>query len=103
MYDPHSSPTPHTLPMTKPATVNTYTLSLHDALPIFALSGHQPADSHRNLSPKRHNEHSALQPDWRQRLAAIERSEEHTSELQSRPHLVCRLLLEKKNKYTSPI
>src|SRR5436305_6645560 len=28
----------------------------------------------------------------------IERSEEHTSELQSRPHLVCRLLLEKKNK-----
>src|SRR5690554_6701261 len=28
------------------------------------------------------------------------RSEEHTSELQSRPHLVCRLLLEKKNKYT---
>src|SRR2546422_7919585 len=29
-----------------------------------------------------------------------ERSEEHTSELQSRLHLVCRLLLEKKNKYT---
>src|SRR3989442_3030692 len=28
---------------------------------------------------------------------AVERSEEHTSELQSRPHLVCRLLLEKKN------
>src|SRR5690554_7133166 len=28
------------------------------------------------------------------------RSEEHTSELQSRPHLVCRLLLEKKKKYT---
>src|SRR5690554_7178212 len=30
--------------------------------------------------------------------AEIERSEEHTSELQSRPHLVCRLLLEKKKK-----
>src|SRR5436305_7833626 len=30
--------------------------------------------------------------------AADDRSEEHTSELQSRPHLVCRLLLEKKNK-----
>src|SRR5690554_7539775 len=29
-----------------------------------------------------------------------DRSEEHTSELQSRPHLVCRLLLEKKNKYS---
>src|SRR3989442_1963369 len=32
------------------------------------------------------------------RLARPGRSEEHTSELQSRPHLVCRLLLEKKNK-----
>src|SRR5690554_7701011 len=31
-------------------------------------------------------------------LAIVMRSEEHTSELQSRPHLVCRLLLEKKNK-----
>src|SRR5690625_1325149 len=31
--------------------------------------------------------------------ALLERSEEHTSELQSRGHLVCRLLLEKKNKY----
>src|SRR3989442_10878344 len=30
------------------------------------------------------------------------RSEEHTSELQSRPHLVCRLLLEKKNQMHSP-
>src|SRR5690554_7370598 len=32
--------------------------------------------------------------------AALKRSEEHTSELQSRPHLVCRLLLEKKNRMT---
>src|SRR5690554_7101677 len=32
----------------------------------------------------------------------LKRSEEHTSELQSRPHLVCRLLLEKKKKTTSP-
>src|SRR3989442_11613296 len=35
--------------------------------------------------------------EW-QRNHSIERSEEHTSELQSRPHLVCRLLLEKKKK-----
>src|SRR3989442_8068580 len=35
-------------------------------------------------------------------LAAVSRSEEHTSELQSRPHLVCRLLLEKKKKPSSP-
>src|SRR5690554_7406593 len=33
---------------------------------------------------------------------AVVRSEEHTSELQSRPHLVCRLLLEKKKKKNSP-
>src|SRR5690554_7684953 len=32
------------------------------------------------------------------KIVALERSEEHTSELQSRPHLVCRLLLEKKNQ-----
>src|SRR3712207_8375366 len=35
------------------------------------------------------------------RLVAIERSEEHTSELQSRQYLVCRLLLEKKKKYNT--
>src|SRR5690554_7071036 len=33
-------------------------------------------------------------------MQMLERSEEHTSELQSRPHLVCRLLLEKKNSYS---
>src|SRR3989442_7208382 len=33
---------------------------------------------------------------------SVLRSEEHTSELQSRPHLVCRLLLEKKSKRSSP-
>src|SRR3989442_10931930 len=37
------------------------------------------------------------------RLPAPERSEEHTSELQSRPHLVCRLLLEKKKNKIRPI
>src|SRR3989442_4781039 len=36
--------------------------------------------------------------DWWVRMSALSRSEEHTSELQSRPHLVCRLLLEKKKK-----
>src|SRR3989442_3659413 len=36
----------------------------------------------------------------RTRIGVGERSEEHTSELQSRPHLVCRLLLEKKKKIT---
>src|SRR2546422_2863732 len=36
---------------------------------------------------------------WRRRNVPIARSEEHTSELQSRLHLVCRLLLEKKNRH----
>src|SRR3712207_6895185 len=37
------------------------------------------------------------------RATTARRSEEHTSELQSRQYLVCRLLLEKKNKQRSPI
>src|SRR3989442_11638358 len=36
-------------------------------------------------------------------VTQVDRSEEHTSELQSRPHLVCRLLLEKKKKTRTPI
>src|SRR6266436_10335264 len=61
------------------ATTEIYTLSLHDALPI---SNGSPPRS----SPTR----------WTRCFCS--RSEEHTSELQSRLHLVCRLLLEKKKK-----
>src|SRR2546422_8289387 len=39
--------------------------------------------------------------DWKGEASGTRRSEEHTSELQSRLHLVCRLLLEKKKKKTS--
>src|SRR5436305_2599422 len=66
-----------------PATTDIYTLSLHDALPI---SFAAPPD--RREPPERHRRPGAGQHRTR--------SEEHTSELQSRPHLVCRLLLEKK-------
>src|SRR5689334_24609279 len=71
------------------ATTEIYTLSLHDALPIFVLDGwdHSPA--------LRRARWGAAQ-DPRRREDA--RSEEHTSELQSQFHLVCRLLLEKKKK-----
>ena len=53
------------------------------------------------------DENFLLQTETAQKLyhehaAKMPRSEEHTSELQSRPHLVCRLLLEKKNKHNSP-
>src|SRR2546422_5281542 len=46
----------------------------------------------------RHLVHVAVRQDSRRAAASLGRSEEHTSELQSRLHLVCRLLLEKKKK-----
>src|SRR5438105_10711226 len=68
------------------ATPDIYTLSLHDALPI----------SRAALRLGRLGRSRRLRPRARQRQAG--RSEEHTSELQSRVDLVCRLLLEKKKK-----
>src|SRR5258708_26431452 len=72
------------------ATTEIYTLSLHDALPIS--SGCAPRAMGRQLS--------ALSP-FPSRTRSIRRSEEHTSELQSPDHLVCRLLLEKKKSKIS--
>src|SRR5690606_41297623 len=69
-----------------PATPEIYTLSLHDALPISS-----PADRARMLDHARR--WKSMPPEERERAR---RSEEHTSELQSREKLVCRLLLEKK-------
>src|SRR6185437_17108675 len=63
------------------ATTEIYTLSLHDALPIYQ----RPAQT-AHFGPRH----------CPQRVA--DRSEEHTSELQSLAYLVCRLLLEKKKK-----
>src|SRR5690349_24824905 len=69
------------------ATTEIYTLSLHDALPISRTTGGTPR---MVWLPDRYS----ASP-----LAAVRvRSEEHTSELQSRRDLVCRLLLEKKKK-----
>src|SRR6267378_3077084 len=66
------------------ATTEIYTLSLHDALPIsYARSIRGPGQANFPHHPAR----------------AARRSEEHTSELQSRRDLVCRLLLEKKKKH----
>src|SRR6266699_7022081 len=78
------------------ATTEIYTLSLHDALPISSSPSFQsPVPiSGSPWTPRRRS---------RTRSIAFRRSEEHTSELQSRPHLVCRLLLEKKkNKANIP-
>src|SRR3712207_8066904 len=73
------------------ATTEIYTLSLHDALPISAATR-----SRASAWPR------PPQPTMRMRATLTVRSEEHTSELQSRQYLVCRLLLEKKKKPASP-
>src|SRR6185369_18080196 len=62
------------------ATTEIYTLSLHDALPIYDIG-----------SRRRGMASTSNRCNW-------DRSEEHTSELQSHLNLVCRLLLEKKKK-----
>src|SRR5438105_5503820 len=91
--------------MTGPATTQIYTLSLHDALPIsrsrcgsgrrIRRSPDRPGAPLRRLRrappPPTHRARPATRGEW-------VRSEEHTSELQSRVDLVCRLLLEKKKK-----
>src|SRR5436309_12499659 len=73
------------------ATTEIYTLSLHDALPIsvIAVKPSATVESSRASS-------SIREPLTRPTVPT--RSEEHTSELQSRENLVCRLLLEKKKK-----
>src|SRR5437870_10818012 len=75
------------------ATTEIYTLSLHDALPI---SHARP--SSRSEAPRRPPALRRWTPPYV--LPRVPRSEEHTSELQSRGHLVCRLLLEKKKTAT---
>src|SRR3712207_7615656 len=116
------------------ATTKIYTLSLHDALPIYGLPRHRPglgerggqtpghapwggeADGLATLHRSRRTGFLRREPvlgcragpagcartGWGRRHGASVvswvRSEEHTSELQSRQYLVCRLLLEKKKK-----
>src|SRR5690242_21231024 len=80
-----------------PSTTESYTLSLHDALPI-SRDDHRRrgADDHHHRFPEEDLQHHDVRRD--EAAARAVRSEEHTSELQSHVNLVCRLLLEKKNK-----
>src|SRR2546428_6984033 len=73
------------------ATTEIYTLSLHDALPISRRARDQGRRHCGTQDARAHRRHGAV-------LRRRKRSEEHTSELQSRSDLVCRLLLEKKKK-----
>src|SRR2546430_13541593 len=80
------------------ATTEIYTLSLHDALPIFlGLFGGEVGN---HVVEKRLDTHGVFGRNRKQirNPQRVERSEEHTSELQSQSNLVCRLLLEKKKK-----
>src|SRR5688572_33237353 len=88
------------------ATTEIYTLSLHDALPIY-VKNRQPAGAIFIDQRKGRRMHALARAEPRRdsahelRFASAEvsfRSEEHTSELQSQSNLVCRLLLEKKKK-----
>src|SRR2546422_2584807 len=79
------------------ATTEIYTLSLHDALPIYLYNGSGLRRGRLSISCRLYL-HEARGHDPK----PIHRSEEHTSELQSRLHLVCRLLLEKKNYEVGP-
>src|SRR5438034_7932894 len=80
-----------------PATTEIYTLSLHDALPIY--------DRYQWLAVEVSSFQLHDSPHFTPEIGIVtnlapDRSEEHTSELQSHSDLVCRLLLEKKKKKT---
>src|SRR2546422_2087484 len=88
------------------ATTEIYTLSLHDALPISDHLVERPpvhrvsavARLETHVRRLRREQTFGNRHDRRTGRHQLPRSEEHTSELQSRLHLVCRLLLEKKKK-----
>src|SRR3712207_8580038 len=90
------------------ATPEIYTLPPHDALPISrsprcTLPASRSASRRRAPRPRRRGRRPRSAPGARRaplRRPPASRSEEHTSELQSRQYLVCRLLLEKKTHLT---
>src|SRR3712207_8974914 len=93
------------------ATTEIYTLSLHDALPICMLAVLSSLTGRQDILYLDREDHASLYDGARLSFGTMRkyrhndledlerlRSEEHTSELQSRQYLVCRLLLEKKKK-----
>src|SRR5260221_3314304 len=80
------------------ATTEIYTLSLHDALPILADAEHKRLRLYVQVGLSDEFATESREMAWGEGIAGMvaNRSEEHTSELQSHSDLVCRLLLEKK-------
>src|SRR5690606_40593108 len=102
------------LSCTATAPTSLYTLSLHDALPILGMRTNRSQDSRTSrpkplsspptttaMGPVRSASHNVCSPAMSAPTTQSprSRSEEHTSELQSRENLVCRLLLEKKKTH----
>src|SRR5690349_22422697 len=83
-----------------PATTEIYTLSLHDALPILAKTTTVRAKHAQKSGPVSNSSITVRNCSQARSFGRASRSEEHTSELQSRRDLVCRLLLEKKKART---
>src|SRR3712207_8076772 len=81
------------------ATTEIYTLSLHGALPISRAGARSGARRSATAAGRRRDAASGARSAQARRHPRTGRSEEHTSELQSRQYLVCRLLLEKKRKH----
>src|SRR2546430_17308695 len=82
------------------ATTEIYTLSLHDALPIFVGVSNDVVDKALKKTDFEPARTSRDYPDApHTHIELPKRSEEHTSELQSQSNLVCRLLLEKKKRH----
>src|SRR5690606_41507492 len=86
-----------------PPSTAIYTLSLHDALPICTdevTGASETSESDADASPEdigsSESRDAGSPADGEEEAEPVARSEEHTSELQSRENLVCRLLLEKK-------
>src|SRR5437899_6153964 len=90
------------LSFTDASPTQLYTLSLHDALPIWVAPPRRRVTAGGGVEPDRGLRRRGRSPRLGRprgsRAAPGARSEEHTSELQSLRHLVCRLLLEKKKK-----
>src|SRR2546421_12683705 len=80
------------------ATTEIYTLSLHDALPISPAPEEQEDHERREAGRDQRFADDPRDRGADEQRLIHERSEEHTSELQSRSDLVCRLLLEKKKE-----
>src|SRR3989442_8512981 len=86
------------------STLFPYTTLFRSLAPSLATHSHHSGGSHQSSAPDQQHHKAPSLPVCCQALTSCSptialgrnRSEEHTSELQSRPHLVCRLLLEKK-------